>query len=133
MQRVVIGRSRIEITAASDYALRANPTYVADARKPNVATQKPLGFVPRPNLRARFRGRDSDPSPPNCVRIIPHWSAMLSLPFRHARIEMQELFVDTPAALAALADRLADSEWLALDTEFIREKTYRPRRQPIRC
>lgn len=40
---------------------------------------------------------------------------------------MQELYVDTPAALAELAARLAGSEWLALDTEFIREKTYLPR------
>lgn len=40
---------------------------------------------------------------------------------------MQEEFVDTPAALDALCARLAGSEWLALDTEFIREKTYYPR------
>ena len=40
---------------------------------------------------------------------------------------MQELFVDTPAALSDLARDLANSEWLALDTEFIREKTYLPR------
>jgi ribonuclease D len=40
---------------------------------------------------------------------------------------MQELFVDTPEALADLAVQLAGSEWLALDTEFIREKTYWPR------
>lgn len=40
---------------------------------------------------------------------------------------MQELFVDTPEALADLAQQLAGSEWLALDTEFIREKTYWPR------
>lgn len=40
---------------------------------------------------------------------------------------MQEEFVDTPVALLALCTRLEDSEWLALDTEFIREKTYYPR------
>lgn len=40
---------------------------------------------------------------------------------------MQELFVDTPQALADLAAQLAGSEWLALDTEFIREKTYWPK------
>lgn len=40
---------------------------------------------------------------------------------------MQELFVDNPAALADLTDRLKGSEWLAIDTEFIREKTYFPR------
>ncbi len=40
---------------------------------------------------------------------------------------MQELFVDTPEGLVDLAAQLAGSEWLALDTEFIREKTYWPR------
>jgi ribonuclease D len=40
---------------------------------------------------------------------------------------MQELFVDTPEALTELATQLSGSEWLALDTEFIREKTYWPR------
>jgi ribonuclease D len=40
---------------------------------------------------------------------------------------MQELFVDTPETLTALCERLRGSEWLALDTEFIREKTYYPR------
>lgn len=40
---------------------------------------------------------------------------------------MQELFVDTPEALADLVNRLTGSEWLALDTEFIREKTYWPK------
>ncbi|MEJ2575158.1 MAG: ribonuclease D [Gammaproteobacteria bacterium] len=40
---------------------------------------------------------------------------------------MQEIFADTPEALAELAAALAGSEWLALDTEFMREKTYLPR------
>jgi ribonuclease D len=40
---------------------------------------------------------------------------------------MQEIFVDTPEALRDLAQQLAGSEWLALDTEFIREKTYWPK------
>ena len=40
---------------------------------------------------------------------------------------MQEIFVDTPESLSDLAARLAGSEWLALDTEFIREKTYWPK------
>lgn len=40
---------------------------------------------------------------------------------------MQELFVDTPEQLQALSDQLRDSEWIALDTEFIREKTYYPK------
>lgn len=37
-----------------------------------------------------------------------------------------DLYVDTPAALTALCDRLRGVEWLALDTEFIREKTFYP-------
>ncbi|MCG6966901.1 MAG: ribonuclease D [Chromatiaceae bacterium] len=40
---------------------------------------------------------------------------------------MQERFVDTADGLLALCEMLKDSEWLALDTEFIREKTYYPR------
>ena len=40
---------------------------------------------------------------------------------------MQEYFVDDPQDLAKLCEQLADSEWLALDTEFIREKTYYPK------
>jgi len=40
---------------------------------------------------------------------------------------MQERFVDTPDALVALCNDLKGSEWLALDTEFIREKTYYPK------
>ncbi len=37
---------------------------------------------------------------------------------------MKEIFVDTPEALAALCDSLRGCEALALDTEFLREKTY---------
>ncbi|MGA0937591.1 MAG: ribonuclease D, partial [Sedimenticolaceae bacterium] len=40
---------------------------------------------------------------------------------------MQERFVDTPDALIQLCNDLKGSEWLALDTEFIREKTYYPK------
>lgn len=40
---------------------------------------------------------------------------------------MQELYVDTPEGLNELCRMLQGSEWLALDTEFIREKTYYPR------
>jgi ribonuclease D len=36
-------------------------------------------------------------------------------------------YIDTPAALTAFCNALRDSEWIALDTEFIREKTYFPR------
>lgn len=35
-------------------------------------------------------------------------------------------YVDTPAALAELCADLRGGDWLALDTEFIREKTYYP-------
>ena len=40
---------------------------------------------------------------------------------------MQESFVDTPEALSELCRALQGSEWLAIDTEFIRERTYYPR------
>ena len=40
---------------------------------------------------------------------------------------MQELYVDTHEQLVELCTRLQGSEWLAIDTEFIREKTYYPR------
>ena len=39
---------------------------------------------------------------------------------------MQELYIDTPAQLQELCDRISGSTWLALDTEFAREKTYYP-------
>jgi len=38
----------------------------------------------------------------------------------------QPLFVDSPQGLAALCERLAPAPWLALDTEFMRERTYQP-------
>ncbi len=37
---------------------------------------------------------------------------------------MKEIFVDTPEALAVLCDSLRGCEALALDSEFLREKTY---------
>lgn len=36
------------------------------------------------------------------------------------------LYIDTPAALADFCTRLRGREWLAVDTEFIRERTYYP-------
>lgn len=36
------------------------------------------------------------------------------------------LFIDTPAELENFASGIANREWLALDTEFLRERTYRP-------
>ncbi|PLY17021.1 MAG: ribonuclease D [Sedimenticola sp.] len=39
---------------------------------------------------------------------------------------MQELYIDSPAALIEFCEQIRGSEWLALDTEFVREKTYYP-------
>ena len=36
-------------------------------------------------------------------------------------------FIDTAEALVNFCDSIKDVEWLALDTEFIREKTYYPK------
>ena len=35
-------------------------------------------------------------------------------------------FIDTPDAVAALAETLSGAPWIAIDTEFLRERTYRP-------
>jgi len=35
-------------------------------------------------------------------------------------------FIDTPAAVTALAETLSGAPWIAIDTEFLRERTYRP-------
>lgn len=40
--------------------------------------------------------------------------------------EQSEQYIDTPAALRDFCDRIRQSPWIALDTEFIREKTYYP-------
>jgi ribonuclease D len=37
---------------------------------------------------------------------------------------MQELYIDSPQQLETLCRQIHNSEWLALDTEFVREKTY---------
>ncbi len=39
---------------------------------------------------------------------------------------MQELHIDTPEGLEQLCEPIQNSPWLALDTEFMREKTYYP-------
>lgn len=61
-------------------------------------------------------------------RIIPHLFA------RPAFLEQDEpllmsrfAFIDTPAALAQFLDDTASARTIALDTEFVREKTYYPR------
>ena len=38
----------------------------------------------------------------------------------------QHLMIDTPETLAGLVDELADENFLAVDTEFIRERTFFP-------
>ena len=40
---------------------------------------------------------------------------------------MQEQYIDTPEQLEQFCDSIRESEWLALDTEFIREKSYYPK------
>ena len=35
-------------------------------------------------------------------------------------------YIDTPDAVAALAESLSGAPWIAIDTEFLRERTYRP-------
>src|SRR5919106_600786 len=42
-------------------------------------------------------------------------------------VHNDDLFIDTPEALAALCAQLRNGEWIALDTEFMRERTYYPR------
>jgi len=37
------------------------------------------------------------------------------------------LYIDTPDALATFCARLREADWFALDTEFLREKTYYPK------
>ena len=38
----------------------------------------------------------------------------------------QYQYIDTPDAVASLAEKLSQAPWLAIDTEFLRERTYRP-------
>ena len=40
---------------------------------------------------------------------------------------MQELFIDNAEQLQDFVHRAADSDWLAVDTEFLRERTYFPK------
>lgn len=37
-----------------------------------------------------------------------------------------QLWIDSPASLAQLCARIRDADWIALDTEFMRERTYYP-------
>ena len=39
---------------------------------------------------------------------------------------MSDVYIDTPETLASMCRELRDCEWLALDTEFLRERSYRP-------
>ena len=36
-------------------------------------------------------------------------------------------YIDTPAALVELCEQFQGESWFALDTEFLREKTYYPK------
>ena len=45
----------------------------------------------------------------------------------NSAVSPEERFVDDGEQLDAVCRQLRDSEWIALDTEFIREKTYYPR------
>ena len=40
---------------------------------------------------------------------------------------MSVQFIDTPEALSQFCQHIKDSDWLAIDTEFLREKTYHPK------
>jgi ribonuclease D len=40
---------------------------------------------------------------------------------------MPDLYIDTPRALIAYCEQARSSPWIAVDTEFIRERTYYPR------
>jgi ribonuclease D len=40
---------------------------------------------------------------------------------------MQEEYIDNPRQLATFVEALATAPWLAVDTEFMRERTYFPR------
>jgi ribonuclease D len=42
-------------------------------------------------------------------------------------MSIQAEYIDTPLALQAFTRRIANAPWLALDTEFLREKTYFPK------
>ncbi|MBA2409526.1 MAG: ribonuclease D [Gammaproteobacteria bacterium] len=48
-------------------------------------------------------------------------------PVEKDSVNKDDLYIDTPQALTSLCARLQDAEWIALDTEFIRERTYYPR------
>lgn len=47
-------------------------------------------------------------------------------PFQPVTDPMQEFHIETPEQLDQLCARLRGSPWFALDTEFVREKTYYP-------
>ncbi|MBA3732198.1 MAG: ribonuclease D [Gammaproteobacteria bacterium] len=48
-------------------------------------------------------------------------------PVEKDSVNKDDLFIDTPQGLTSLCAHLQDAEWIALDTEFIRERTYYPR------
>lgn len=56
-----------------------------------------------------------------------HSEWLLLLTAVKVRAMNNAMYIDEQQALAELCTALADSSWLALDTEFIREKTYYPK------
>jgi len=52
------------------------------------------------------------------------------LPLTHGQAKiarMEKLLIETPQQLADFCDQIKASPWLAIDTEFVREKTYYPK------
>jgi ribonuclease D len=45
---------------------------------------------------------------------------------KHQEIAMQQLFINTHEDLVSFCNQISGSQWLAIDTEFLREKTYYP-------
>lgn len=57
------------------------------------------------------------------------WKVILEQSPRHTGMSstVPVDYIDTPAALSALCERFAAAPWIAIDTEFLREKTYYPK------
>jgi ribonuclease D len=51
----------------------------------------------------------------------------LSVAHREHKPIMQEIFIETTAQLQEFTHKISDSAWLAVDTEFLRERTYFPK------
>lgn len=51
---------------------------------------------------------------------------LLSFTIKYQKLTVQQFFIDTPEQLNEFCGLIQDSKWLAIDTEFLREKTYYP-------